>query len=93
MKYLAQYLALKSAGKDKEAAALLESFSLFKRGETKEDTLGKELAKAKVEISGSMLPPDMKKARLDGIAALEKQMSGGRSPQAGNVVDFNSLPK
>jgi hypothetical protein len=37
MKYLAQYLALKSAGKDKEAAALLESFSLFKRGEPKED--------------------------------------------------------
>ncbi len=93
MQYLAQYLKLKAEGKTKEAAELLEGFSVFKRGEPKEDTLTKELAKQKVEIAGSMLPPEMKKARLDGIAALEKQMSGGRSPQAGNVVDFNSLPK
>lgn len=93
MQYLAQYLKLKAEGKTKEAAELLEGFSVFKRGEPKEDTFAKELAKQKVEIAGSMLPPEMKKARLDGIAALEKQMSGGRSPQAGNVVDFNSLPK
>jgi hypothetical protein len=39
------------------------------------------------------MDPKTKQAQLAALDVLEKQMSGGRSPQAGNVVDFNSLPK
>lgn len=93
MQYLAQYLKLKAEGKTKEAAELLEGFSVFKRGEPKEDTLGKELAKAKVEIAGSMLPPDLKKERLAGIAALERQMGGGASSKVMSRADVAATAK
>jgi len=99
MKYLAQYLALKSAGKDKEAAALLESFSLFKRGEPKADPYSKDLMQeiAKKEVALAAMPPsklaDETRAQL---AALKRQAGiggGGQASQTGKVVDFNSLPK
>lgn len=93
MKYLAQYLKLKADGNEQGAATLLESFNRFKRGEPKEDTLAKELAKAKVEIAGSMLPPDLKKERLAGIAALERQMGGGASSKVMSRADVAATAK
>ena len=99
MKYLAQYLALKAGGKDKEAAALLESFSLFKRGEPKPDSYSKELMQeiAKKEVALAAMPPnEVSDAARAQLAALKRQSGiggGGQASQTGKVVDFNSLPK
>ena len=92
-RFAAKYLGMIAAGDAKGAEAYKDAFLLGKRGEPKEDTLEKELAKKKVEIASSVMPQEMKDRQLAGIAALEKQMGGGRSPQAGKVVDFSSLPK
>lgn len=97
MKYLAQYLALKAEGKPKEAAALLESFSLFKRGEPKPDPLESAMSKQYAEQLGSALQlpaGKLRDERMAGLKLLEQKIKGGSgSSQAGNVVDFNSLPK
>jgi hypothetical protein len=80
MKYLAQYLALKAEGKPKEAAALLESFSLFKRGEPKPDPLESAMAKQYAEQLGSALqlpPGKLRDERMAGLKLLEQKIKGG----------------
>lgn len=85
----AQYLKLKADGKTKEAQMLLSSLDEFKgAGRNQEDTMAKQLAKAKVEIASSMTPQKMKDEQLAGIAALEKQLGiGGSGGGAGRGAE------
>jgi hypothetical protein len=82
-RFAAKYLGLIAEGKVKDAEAYKDAFLLGKRGEPKEDTFAKELAKRKVEIASSVMPQKMKDEQLAGIAALERQMSSGVSANAG----------
>jgi hypothetical protein len=89
----ANYTALLAQNKPKEAEEYLARMSRIKRGVDKEDTLGKEIAKKKVEIA-AMPDTPLKQQMLASLAALEKQQGGGgATAQTGKVVDFNSLPK
>jgi hypothetical protein len=88
----ATYMGLIAQNKPKEAEEFLQRISRIKRGGDKEDTLGKEIAKKRVEIA-AMPDSKIKDQALAGLAALERQQSGGAAPQTGKVVDFNSLPK
>jgi hypothetical protein len=88
----AQYLKLKAENKPAEAEALLDAHLKVTRGGEKEDTLGKEIAKKRVEAAA--LPAGKYKDQvLAGLTALEKGQGGGAAAQTGKVVDFNSLPK
>ena len=82
-RFAAKYLGMIAAGDAKGAEAYKDAFLLGKRGEPKEDTFAKELAKRKVEIASSVMPQKMKDEQLAGIAALERQMSSGVSANAG----------
>jgi hypothetical protein len=88
----ATYMGLIAQNKPKEAEEFLQRISRIKRGGDKEDTLGKEIAKKRVEIA-AMPDSKIKDQALAGLAALEKQQGGGAAAQTGKVVDFNSLPK
>jgi hypothetical protein len=79
----ANYTSLLAQNKPKEAEEYLARMSRIKRGADKEDTLGKEIAKKKVEIA-AMPDTPLKKQMLDSLAALEQQ-GGGTAPQAGKV--------
>jgi hypothetical protein len=88
----ATYMGLIAQNKPKEAEEFLQRISRIKRGGDKEDTLGKEIAKKRVEAAA--LPAGKYKDQvLAGLAALEKGQGGGAAAQTGKVVDFNSLPK
>lgn len=96
MRYLAQYLALKADGKDKQADALLESFTRFKRGEPKPDPLQSALSKEYAEQLGAALQlpaGKLRDERMAGLSLLEQRIKGGGAGNTGKVVDFNSLPK
>lgn len=96
MQYLAQYLKLKAEGKTKEAAQLLEGFSMFKRGEPKPDPLESALSKQYAEQLGSALQlpaGKLRDERMAGLKMLEQRIKGGSGGNTGKVVDFNSLPK
>jgi hypothetical protein len=74
----AQYLKLKAENKHAEAEALLEAHLKITRGGGSEDTLGKEIAKKRVEAAA--LPEGKYKAQvLAGLDALERQQGGGRA--------------
>jgi hypothetical protein len=88
----AQYLKLKAENKPAEAEALLEAHLKVTRGGEKEDTLGKEIAKKRVEAA-SLPAGKYKDQVLAGLDALEKGQGGRAAAQTGKVVDFNSLPK
>jgi hypothetical protein len=88
----ATYMGLIAQNKPKEAEEFLQRISRIKRGGDKEDTLGKEIAKKRVEIA-AMPDSKIKDQALAGLAALERQQGGGAAAQTGKVVDFNSLPK
>jgi hypothetical protein len=87
---LAEVLALRAAGKNKEADMIIETINALEGRGGREDTLGKEIAKKKVEIA-AMPDNPLKQQMLASLAALERQQGGGAA--AGKVVDFNSLPK
>lgn len=92
----AQFLKLKTEGKEKEAKMLLDSLDAFKgAGRNQEDTMAKKLAAAKVEIASSMTPQKMKDEQLAGIAALEKQLGigGGGGGVPTTKAQYDALPK
>lgn len=80
MRYLAQYLALKADGKDKQADALLESYTRFKRGEPKADALETALSKQYAEQLGAALQlpaGKLRDERMAGLRVLEQRIRGG----------------
>jgi hypothetical protein len=89
---LAEVLALRAAGKNAEADRIIETINALEGRGGKEDTLGKEIAKKRVEAA-SLPAGKYKDQVLAGLDALERQQGGGAAAQTGKVVDFNSLPK
>jgi hypothetical protein len=83
----ATYIGLIAQNKPKEAEEFLARISRIKRGGDKEDTLGKEIAKKRVEIASMPMSPKMKQDALDNLAALERQQGGGSgsASQSGKV--------
>lgn len=89
MRYLAQYLALKADGKDKQADALLESFTRFKRGEPKPDPLQSALSKEYAEQLGAALQlpaGKLRDERMAGLKLLEQRINSGGAGNAGKVM-------
>jgi hypothetical protein len=80
----AVYTGLIAQNKPKEAEEYLARISRIKRGGDKEDTLGKEIAKKKVEIA-AMPDTPLKQQMLASLAALERQQGGGTAAEAGKV--------
>jgi hypothetical protein len=76
----ATYMGLLAQNKPKEAEEYLARMSRIKRGADKEDTLGKEIAKKKVEIA-AMPDTPLKQQMLASLAALERQQGGGGGSQ------------
>jgi hypothetical protein len=88
----AQYLKLKAENKPAEAEALLEAHLKITRGGEKEDTLGKEIAKKRVEAAA--LPEGKYKDQvLAGLAALERQQGGGGGRTPTTKAQYDALPK
>jgi hypothetical protein len=84
---IAQVLALRAAGKNKEADMLIETINAVEGRGGKEDTFTKKMEAERVRIAGSMMTPAMKKKALDDLDALEKRGSGGGSS---GVIDTNN---
>jgi hypothetical protein len=88
----AQYLKLKAENKHAEAEALLEAHLKVTRGGEREDTLGKEIAKKRVEAAA--LPEGKYKAQvLAGLDALEKGQGGGGGRTPTTKAQYDALPK
>jgi hypothetical protein len=86
-KMLAEVLALRAAGKNKEADMIIETINALEGRGGREDTFTKKMEAERVRIAGSMMTPDMKKKALDDLDALEKRGSGGGSS---GVIDKNN---
>ena len=86
---LAEVLALRAAGKNKEADMIIETINAIEGRAGKEDTFTKKIEAERVRIAGSMLTPDMKKKALDDLNALEKRGSGSGGNSSG-VIDKNN---
>jgi hypothetical protein len=86
-KMIAQVLALRAAGKNKEADMLIDTINAVEGRSGKEDTFTKKMEAERVRIAGSMLTPEMKKKALNDLDALEKRGSGGGSS---GVIDTNN---
>lgn len=98
MKYLAQYLALKAEGKPKEAAALLESFSMFKRGEPKPDLYKQELMKTIAEKEVALASQPQSKLTEAARAELNRLkrdagIAGGGGVSPTTKAQYDALPK
>ena len=91
-RFAAKYLGLIAEGKVKDAEAYKDAFLLGKRGEPKEDTFAKELAKKEIEIATSVMPDEMKAKQLAGIQAL-KQRQGGGGATPTTKAQYDALPK
>jgi len=90
----ATYMGLIAQNKPKEAEEFLQRISRIKRGGDKEDTLGKEIAKKRVEIA-AMPDSKIKDQALAGLAALERQQggSGGGGATPTTKAQYDALPK
>jgi hypothetical protein len=88
----AQYLKLKAENKPAEAEALLEAHLKVTRGGEKEDTLGKEIAKKRVEAA-SLPAGKYKDQVLAGLDALERQQGGGSGRTPTTKAQYDALPK
>lgn len=77
---LAEVLALRAAGKNKEADMIIETINALEGRGGKEDTLAKEIAKKKVEIA-AMPDNPLKQQMLASLAVLERQQGGGGGRQ------------
>lgn len=91
-RFAAKYLGMIAAGDAKGAEAYKDAFLLGKRGEPKEDTFAKELAKKEIEIATSVMPDEMKAKQLAGIQAL-KQRQGGGGATPTTKAQYDALPK
>jgi hypothetical protein len=92
-KMIAQVLALRAAGKNKEADMLIETINAVEGRSGKEDTFTKKMEAERVRIAGSMMTPDMKKKALDDLDALEKRGSGGGGGTPTTKAQYDALPK
>jgi hypothetical protein len=91
-KMIAQVLALRAAGKNKEADMLIETINAVEGRGVKEDTLGKEIAKKKVEIA-AMPDTPLKQQMLASLAALERQQGGGSQVKVMSRADVAATAK
>jgi hypothetical protein len=81
---VAEVLALRAVGKNAEADRIIETINALEGRAGKEDTLGKEIAKKRVEIA-AMPDNKLKQQMLDSLTALEKKPGGGAAAQTGKV--------
>jgi hypothetical protein len=88
---LAEVLSLRVAGKNREADMIIETINALEGRGGKEDTLGKEIAKKRVEIAAQ---PDnkLKQQMLDSLTALEKKPGGGGGTPT-TKAQYDALPK
>ena len=91
-RFAAKYLGLIAEGKAKDAEAYKDAYLLGKKGEPKEDTLARELAKKEVEIAASAMPPEMKAQQMAGLKALKQQQGGGTGGVT-TKAQYDALPK
>jgi hypothetical protein len=77
---LAEVLALRAAGKNAEADRIIETINALEGRGGREDTLGKEIAKKRVEAA-SLPAGKYKDQVLAGLDALEKGQGGGGGNQ------------
>lgn len=77
-------LALRAENKNQEADMIINTINAIEGRNAKEDTLAKEIAKKKVEISAMPENP-LKQQMLASLAALERQQGGGVVAEAGKV--------
>jgi hypothetical protein len=95
-RFAAKYLGLIAANNPKDAEAYKDAYLLGKKGEPKEDTLAKEIAKKEVEIASSAFPPEMKAQQMAGLAALKRQQAGNTggatTPTAAHISALKQNP-
>jgi hypothetical protein len=88
----ATYTGLLAQNKPKEAEEYLARMSRIKRGADKEDTLGKEIAKKRVEIA-AMPDTPMKQQMLASLAVLERQQGEGSQVKVMSRADVAATAK
>jgi hypothetical protein len=89
---LAEVLALRAAGKNAEADRIIETINALEGRGGKEDTLGKEIAKKRVEAA-SLPAGKYKDQVLAGLDALEKGQGGGGGRTPTTKAQYDALPK
>jgi hypothetical protein len=90
-KMLAEVLALRAAGKNKEADMIIETINALGGRGGREDTLGKEIAKKKVEIA-AMPDTPMKQQMLASLSKLEQQGGGAATPTSAHIAALKQNP-
>ena len=90
-KMLAEVLALRAAGKNKEADMIIDTINALEGRGGREDTLGKEIAKKKVEIA-AMPDTPMKQQMLASLSKLEQQGGGAATPTSAHIAALKQNP-